>query len=215
MFQDTARGRAVGEELRAVLFAGDGHADSVLRHSDGRVAYQPVKAQAGNVQHVRRTEDDGLVFGADGLVIAPLVAVVELAPLVPVHGHFVGHQGVEGHHLALAVADDLGIGVAPEKQMGHERLPEHEGTHLRVRLVMEQEIQRMADGFLLAAVPGVMVEIQRQASHGLCQNADAGIHRRHLHGAPLGDGLAGGRAAEVEGVAAPSGTVLGRGAGTE
>ena len=73
----------------------------------------------------------------------------------------------------------------------------------------------MVDGLLLAAVPGVAVEVQRQTSHGLCQNADAGIHRRHLHGAPLGDDLAGGGAAEVEGVAAPDGAVLGRGAGTE
>ena len=72
-----------------------------------------------------------------------------------------------------------------------------------------QEIQRMADGFLLAAVPGVAVEVQGQASHGLRQDADAGIHRRHLHGAPLGDGFAGCRAAEVEGVAAPGGAVLG------
>ena len=99
--------------------------------------------------------------------------------------------------------------------MGHKGFPEHEGTHLRVRLVMEQEIQRVADGFLLAAIPGVAVEVQRQARHGLRQDADAGIHRRHLHGAPLGDGLAGGSAAEIEGVAAPGGTVLGRGAGTE
>ncbi len=73
----------------------------------------------------------------------------------------------------------------------------------------------MADGLLLAAVSGVVVEVQRQASHGLRQNADTGIHRRHLHGGAFGDGLAGGGAAEVEGVAAPGGTVLGRGAGTE
>ena len=93
--------------------------------------------------------------------------------------------------------------------MGHERLPEHEGTHFRVWLVMEQKIQRMVDGLLLAAVLGVAVEVEGQASHGLRQDADAGIHRRHLHGAPLGDSLAGGGAAEEKGVAAPGGAVLG------
>lgn len=67
----------------------------------------------------------------------------------------------------------------------------------------------MADGLLLSAVLGVAVEIQRQASHGLRQDADAGIHRRHLHGAPLGDGLAGGGAAKEKGVGAPGCTVLG------
>ncbi len=209
VFQDPSRSRAVSEELRAVLLAGDCHADGVLCHSDGRVAHQPVKAQAGDVQHVRGPEDDGLVFGADGLVIAPLIAVVELAPLVSVYRHFVRHERVQCHHLAFAVSDDLGVGVAPEEQVGHKRFPEHEGTHFRVWLVMEQQIQRVVDGLLLAAVLGVAVEVERQASHGLRQDADAGIHRRHLHGAPLGDGLARGGGAKVESVAAPRSAVLG------
>ena len=49
VFQNAARSRAVCEELSAVFLAGDGHADGVLRHSDGRIAHQPVKAQAGDV----------------------------------------------------------------------------------------------------------------------------------------------------------------------
>ena len=93
--------------------------------------------------------------------------------------------------------------------MGHEGFPEHEGTHFWVWLVMEQKIQWVVDGLLLSAILGVAVEVEGQASYGLRQDADAGIHRRHLHGAPLGDGLAGGGAAEVEGVAAPGGAVLG------
>ena len=93
--------------------------------------------------------------------------------------------------------------------MGHEGFPEHEGTHFRVWLVMEQQIQRVVDSLFLTAVLGVTVEVKGQASHGLCQDADAGIHRRHLHGAPLGDGLAGGGAAEEKGVGAPGGAVLG------
>lgn len=67
----------------------------------------------------------------------------------------------------------------------------------------------MANGFLFAAVLGVVVEVERQASHGLRQDADAGIHRRHLHGAPLGDSLTGGGTAEEKGVGAPGGAVLG------
>lgn len=67
----------------------------------------------------------------------------------------------------------------------------------------------MVDGLLLAAVLGVAIEVEGQASHGLRQDADAGIHRRHLHGAALGDGLAGGGAAEEKGVGAPGCAVLG------
>ena len=60
----------------------------------------------------------------------------------------------------------------------------------------------MVDGLFLAAIPGVAVEVQQQASHSLRQDADTGIYHRHLHGAPLGDDLAGS-------VAAPGGTILG------
>ena len=67
----------------------------------------------------------------------------------------------------------------------------------------------MVDGLLLAAVLGLAIEVEGQASHGLRQDTDTGVHRRHLHGAPLGDSLAGGGAAEVKGVAAPGGAVLG------
>ena len=74
---------------------------------------------------------------------------------------------------------------------------------------MEQQIQWVVDGLLLAAVLGVAVEVQRQASHGLRQDADAGIHRCHLHGAPLGNGLTGGGAAEEESIATSGGAVLG------
>ena len=38
VFQHTARSGTIGEELRAVLLAGDRHADGVLCHSDGAVA---------------------------------------------------------------------------------------------------------------------------------------------------------------------------------
>ena len=57
---------------------------------------------------------------------------------------------VKSNDLALAIADYLGVGVAPEEQVGHEGFPEHEGTHFRVRLVMEQEVQRVRAGGLLA-----------------------------------------------------------------
>ena len=66
----------------------------------------------------------------------------------------------------------------------------------------------MVECHCLAAAVRVFVEMQRQSRHCLRQDADTGVHRRHLHGAPLGDGLAGGRAAEVEAVGAAAGAVL-------
>ncbi len=73
VFQHAARSGAVGEELSAILLAGDCHADGVLRHSDRRVAYQAVETQTGDVQHIRGAESDGLVLIPDGPIRSPLV----------------------------------------------------------------------------------------------------------------------------------------------
>ena len=51
VFQHTARGGAVGEELCTVFLTGNRHANGVLCHSDGTVAHQAVKTQTGNVKH--------------------------------------------------------------------------------------------------------------------------------------------------------------------
>ena len=68
VFQHTARSGTVGEEFRAVLLTGDSHADGVLRHSDGAVAHQTVKAQAGDMEHFRGMQRYGRSFILDGLI---------------------------------------------------------------------------------------------------------------------------------------------------
>ena len=64
VFQYTARSGTIGEELRAVLLAGDRHADGVLRHGDGAVADQTVKAVSRYVEYIRGMKRYGelLVF---------------------------------------------------------------------------------------------------------------------------------------------------------
>ena len=99
--------------------------------------------------------------------------------------------------------------------MRHERFPEHEGTHLRVWLVMQEQIQRMVNGFLLAAVLLVTVEVQRQTCHRFRQDADAGIHRCHLHGGAFVDTLARRAIAKEKAVGTASSAVLGLVPGTE
>ena len=99
--------------------------------------------------------------------------------------------------------------------MGHERFPEYEGTHLRVRLIVEQVVQRMIQRLLLPAILFVTVEVQRKPRHRFRQDADAGVHGGHLHGGTLIDVLAGGGAAEEEAVPATGCPVLGLVAGFE
>ena len=86
--------------------------------------------------------------------------------------------------------------------MRHEGFPEGKGRHFRVRLVMEQVVQRMPQRLFLAASGVVLIEMQRQRGDGLGQNPHAGVHRRHLHGAALIDGFARHGIAEQEGIAA-------------
>ncbi|MPN49590.1 hypothetical protein SDC9_197212 [bioreactor metagenome] len=60
----------------------------------------------------------------------------------------------------------------------------------------------MADGFFLAAAFLVAIEVEGQLRNRLRQDTHTGIHRRHLHRRALGHQLAGGRTAEIKGIAA-------------
>ena len=167
MLQHATRSRAVGEKLGSVLLAGDGHADGILGHGNGTVANQAIKAKTGDVQHIGgakirySTLHGGRIIGAGG------VFVVQLAPPIPIHCHAVWHQRIEGNDLAFSVADHLGIGVPPEKQVGHEGFPEHKGAHFRIRLIVEQMVQRMVEGFLFPTILLVSVQMKRQTCHRL------------------------------------------------
>ena len=44
-------------------------------------------------------------------------------------GHF--------NDLVATVSQYLGKGIAPQQQMRHQRLSEHEGRHLRIRLIVQ------------------------------------------------------------------------------
>lgn len=92
------------------------------------------------MQHILRRQDDLRAFGYRRFLVAPLISVKEMSVRIPIHRHFVGHQGIQGHHFTFAVADDLRIGVAPQEQVRHERFPEDERAHLRIRLIMQQQI---------------------------------------------------------------------------
>ena len=137
MFQHTARLRAVGEELRPVFLAGYCHADGVLCHGDGRIPHQTVKAKAGDVQHLRGRQDDRAALHRRRVIHADRIFIIELPFGIPLHAHPVRHQRVQPHDLAFPIADDLCVGVAPQEQVRHQRFTEYEGSHLRVRLVME------------------------------------------------------------------------------
>ena len=92
--------------------------------------------------------------------------------------------------------------------MCHECLTKHERTHLRVRLIVEQAVERMVERHCLAAAVRVFIEVQRQPRHSLRQDADTGIHGGHLHSGAFRHRFAGGRAAHEKGVVAARRAVL-------
>lgn len=159
MFQHIARSGTVGEEFCAVLFTGDSHTDGVLCHSDGAVADQTVKTESRNVKYIRGMKRYGELLVFDGFIRATIIGVVETPVFISVHRHLVRHQGVQRNDFIFAVADDLRIGVAIEEQMRHECLTKHKRTHLRVRLIVEQAVERMVEGHCLATAARVFVEV--------------------------------------------------------
>lgn len=143
---------------------------------------------------------DGIAVVLRKLVLRLLIGVIQLSVLVPADRHLVRHQRIERNDLALAVAYDLRIGVVPQQEVRHKRFPEHEGTHLRVRLIVEQAVERMVERHCLAAAVRVFVEVQRQSCHSLGEDADAGVNRSHLHGTAFCYRFSGGAATHVKGV---------------
>ena len=69
--------------------------------------------------------------------------------------------------------------------MSHQCLPEDEAGHLRVRLIVQQPVEAVVQGLLLAAILSTTVEMERKSGDGLGKDTDTYIDRSHLHGGPL------------------------------
>jgi hypothetical protein len=70
--------------------------------------------------------------------------------------------------------------------MPRHHLAELVRRHLRIRQVVQNHVQRVILGDL-AALVGLLEQLQRQLADGLADRVDAGVHRRHALGDPLVD----------------------------
>ena len=126
---------------------------------------------------------DVLVLLSRNFVRIGVVDIIEFSAFVPVHLDIFRQQRIQSQHRVLAIPDDLCVSVAPEEQMGHQGLPENKGRHFRVRLSVQDLVQRMIPClFLVAVLVRYPIQVQRQGSNGFCQQSDTGIHSRDLHG---------------------------------
>lgn len=108
-----------------------------------------------------------------------------MAFIVTVYAHSVGHQWIECDDFALAISNNLRIGISVKKQVRHQGLPEDKGCHFRIWFIVYQVIQRMLDSLFLADGVGVLINMNRQASNRLGKNSDARVDGSHLHGTSL------------------------------
>ena len=132
-----------------------------------------------------------------------------MAFIVTVYAHSVGHQWIECDDFALAISNNLRIGISVKKQVRHQGLPEDKGCHFRIWFIVYQVIQRMLDSFFLATGASVFVNMDWKASDGLGENPDAGIDCSHLHSASFIDGFARVAATKEKTVGATIGAVGG------
>ena len=97
--------------------------------------------------------------------------------------------------------------------MREHRFPHDEGCHFRIRLIVQQAVQRMV-GCFPVAVFLFLIHPEGQRGDRFRDDADAGVNGRHLYGVPGIDRFAGRACAEVEGRRAGNG-ILGFVAGAE
>ena len=177
MLQYAAGLCAVLEESCSVFLHRQRGAEGVLHHGNGRKAHQTIEAQTRHMENLVRPEVDVLVLLPRHFIRVGVVDIEDVAGLVAVHFHVLREQRIQPQHRVLAVTDDLGVGVAPQEQVGHHGLAEREAGHLRVGLAVEYLVQRMVRRtFLPAASICIPVEMERQPRHCLGQQPDTGIH---------------------------------------
>ena len=95
---------------------------------------------------------DILVLLSRNFIRIGVVDVVQLAAFIAIHFDVFRQQRIQTQHCVLAIPDDLCVGIAPQEQMGHQGLPKHKGRHFRIRLSVQDLVQRMISCLFLVAV---------------------------------------------------------------
>ena len=108
---------------------------------------------------------------------------------------------------AVRAGNDLAVGVAPEEQLAHHPLFPLKRRHPVVGLVVQQFVEVLVFGDLLAAAGEAAVEVHRQAGDRLRQHPDAGEDGTAFQARLGADGNAGRRPSGVTNLFKDSGQI--------
>ena len=135
------------------------------------------------MQDLVALENDIFIMLTGNFIRVGMVGIKELSVLCPVDLHIFREQRIQSQDAVLAVPHDLRVGISPQEQMHHHGFPEGEACHLRIGLPVQDLIQRMLGRpFLAVTLFGELVQVKRQACHGLRQQPHTGIYCGDLQG---------------------------------
>ena len=163
MLQNTARTRTVPKECCTVFLCCKRNTDSVLCHSDGRIAHKTVEAKSRNMQHILTAQTNlSLVRKVRILLRASRVGVVKFTcPTVTADLHLVREEWIESKDTSSAIPQNLCISIPPQKEVTHHRFAKYKRGHLGIRRIVEQEVQRMLRHTLFSLF-FVDIDVKRQ-----------------------------------------------------
>ena len=123
MLQHTERLPVVFEEGTAVFLHGNGRAQRVLHHGDGRKSDKAVKPKARDMQDFIPPEDDVFIRFPRDFIRIGVVDVIQFSLLRPVDLHVFREKRIQAKDTVFTIPHYLRIGVAPQKQVCHDRFP--------------------------------------------------------------------------------------------
>ena len=204
--KDGAAAGVVSEECRGVNLCRPGKADGLAGEGHRHITCHPIGREPANHKNLLLPILDGVGVRVEERR-RDLVVVPQLAVRQPLDRHPRGVERLQLVDGAVRAGDDLAVGVAPEEQLRHGPLFPLKRRHPVVGLVVQQFVEVLVLGDLLAAAGEAAVEVHRQAGDRLRKHPDAGEDGTALQARLGADGNAGRRLPSVPNLLKDSGQI--------
>ena len=162
MLKDAGWLCTVTKERTAIFLHCQRCAKGILHHGNRRKTNQTIESQSRNMQYFIPLKDDVFVMLTRHFIGIGVVGIEQVAVFRPVDLYVFRKKGIEPKDAVFAVPHDLCIGIAPQKQVHHHGFPKGKTRHLRIRLPVQDLIQRMVRRTLLpVTLFGKPIKVER------------------------------------------------------